>query len=78
MLRQIEQQKCWLSIDSFTLANSQYDFLSLKDVNKWFHNKSAECMFPPLNISCWFARSHPSKGQNRPRNCSESESVNLS
>ena len=40
------------------------DFLLLIDVNKWINNECDECVLPYLNIRDWFARSHPSKGEN--------------
>jgi hypothetical protein len=46
--------------------------LLLIDVNEWIKNECAECMFPRLDICDWFVRSHPSKGENRTRNDSQS------
>jgi hypothetical protein len=43
------------------------------DVNEWIYNECAECVFFTTTLICrWFAHSHPSKGENRTRNCSES------
>ena len=48
------------------------DFLLLIDVSEWINNECAKCVLPHLNICDWFTRLHPSKGENRTRNRSES------
>jgi hypothetical protein len=43
----------------------------LTDVNEQIINECSECMFPHVNIRDWFARSHPSEGENRTGNRGE-------
>jgi hypothetical protein len=63
-------------VQFITTALKSIAFLLLIDVNEWIHNECAECVLPHPNICDWFARSHPSKGENRTRNRSEIARVN--